>query len=527
MLSLLFHVRNFSVQVPYTLLHTINRHLYYNIQFICSYSHACFLAKLMAKNKLKRLCSWILNYFPSRKKFALVISLLLVMVLIPSSPDTGASAPKAASVAAAIKNLYCNMDAVQRNITVKLKSILRQQEMLPPLDLDYLEAIAGYACRLPTNKPMIVWGPPGSGKRSGMQLMADLWRSQGRVVVVIDLSNFDGTISELNELIHLSVARAFNNTELSRQALISFDQVVKTEGEENTFTRSVLWYTNRVTQPLMRMVVKQIMLFLPFEVDQNIEKRVVDAYSDKLKSLGLYMESFFKGKENTLEEINFKDFFTAIAVLARVQPEMAPIIIFKQLSSFDILQKPMGTEFLHRFINRVRKFEETDNNIPIIISSSNTIWLKATVAADMKQLFETYEVDELGKEEGRKVAVELLGVWDEADFHAVYSRAGGRLQAMGAVFGEQTQNNCSVHTAIAQATARKCDRLRQLISKAPLNSKTIKTILESLPRKIDNAELGRAEVVYLLRKEVIYVDSNGMLQANTRLTQHAITNCLG
>ena len=85
------------------------------------------------------------------------------------------------------------------------------------------------------------------------------------------------------------------NTKLSRQALISIDQVVKTEGEENTFTKSVLWYANWVTQPLMRMVVKQIMLLLiPFEVDQSGEKGVVDAYSDKLKSLGLYMESFFQ-----------------------------------------------------------------------------------------------------------------------------------------------------------------------------------------------------------------------------------------
>ena len=128
----------------------------------------------MAKNKLKRFCSWILKYFPSRKKFALVILLLLVMLLIPSLPDTGASAPKAASVVAAISH-YCNMDAVQSNITTKLKSIMRHQEMLPPLDLDYLIAMASYACRLPTNKLMIVWGPPGSGKRSGMQLMADLW----------------------------------------------------------------------------------------------------------------------------------------------------------------------------------------------------------------------------------------------------------------------------------------------------------------------------------------------------------------
>ena len=51
----------------------------------------------------------------------------------------------------------------------------------------------------------------------------------------------------------------------------------------------------------------------------------------------------------------------------------------------------------------------------------------------MKQPFETYEVDELGEEESRKVV----------DFHAVYSRTGGRLEAMRAVFGEQTQDNCS------------------------------------------------------------------------------------
>lgn len=174
----------------------------------------------------------------------------------------------------------------------------------------------------------------------------------------------------------------------------------------------------------------------------------------------------------------------------------------------------------------MRKFEETDNNVPIIISSSNTIWLKATVTADTKQLFETYQVDELGEEEGRKVAVGLLGVWDQADFQAVYNEAGGRLEAMRAIFGEQTQNNCSVQTAIAQATAKKCDRLRQVISEAPLNSKTINTILESLSRMIDIAELGRAEIIYLLRKEVVYVDSNGMLQANTQLTEHAITDCL-
>ena len=122
---------------------------------------------------------------------------------------------------------------------------------------------------------------------------------------------------------------------------------MKAEDEESSLIKVLSQYANRVIQPLMRMIVKQILLFFPFEVDQEAEKRVYDAYSDKLESLGLYMASFFKRQESTLEEINFKDFFTAIAVLERVQPELAPIVILKQLSSFDILDKPMGKEFLN------------------------------------------------------------------------------------------------------------------------------------------------------------------------------------
>ena len=115
----------------------------------------------------------------------------------------------------------------------------------------------------------------------------------------------------------------------------------------------------------------------------------------------------------------------------------------------------------------MKKFEERDNNVPLIISSSNTIWLQATVAADVEHPFETYKVNELGEEESRKIAVDLLEVWDEADFHTIYSNVGGRLEAMREVFEKQTRNSCSVQSAIAQAIARKCNRLRQLVSESP------------------------------------------------------------
>lgn len=442
-------------------------------------------------------------------------------------PTGNVKLSKPEDVASMIKEKYCNLKEIKGSIIDQLKTAVdSRQEKLPGINVPYLKVLAEYVCSLPKKKPLLVWGPPGSGKRGGLQQFVSKWREQGRMVVVIDLNDFSGDLKQLNVLIDKAVLEGFADHTLSPDMMVALDKSIiaeQEELEESTFITNLMFYVKLLTKPLLYLLASPLQVVLPAPLLTSVEQRVLDIYENRLNGLGQYMESVFKTKEDALEEINFKDFFRAMRLISRMETDSAPVIIFSQMTSLDVLGAKEGNTFITKLIMKLKEFEENVNNVPIIISSTNTLWLDDSVID--QNIFEMYEVQQPSIEQLKVVLVDELKVWSESELSTIYDSVGGHVSSIKNIYRIQLLEGAPLPEAIKQVQEKFCNKLTQAaIGKSKGD---ILKALMGLPRMISLKELLEDKLMsHLLDQEIVYIDSNDILHLVNKGMHDNIEQCL-
>ena len=462
----------------------------------------------------------------SPRRLAMIIGVILIAVLC-AVPTGNVKLAKPEELASKIKEKYCDLKEVKGNVIDQLKeAVHNRQEKLPGINMRYMMRLADYACDLPKRQPLLVWGPPGSGKRGGLQQFVNLWREQGRIVVVIDLSNFSGNLKQLNELIDKAVLEGFTNKTLSPDMMVALDKSIVAEQEEleqNSFVTNLMSYVKMFTKPVLHLIISPLQAAVPSPLSGSVEDQIVDIYEKRLDGLSQYMESVFKTKEDALEEINFKDFFRAIRLISRMEADFAPVIVFTRMTSLDVLGAKEGKTFIAKLTEKLKEFEENPNNVPIIISSTNTLWLEGTTLD--QNLFEMYEVQQPSVEQLKVVLVDQLKVWSESELETIYNSVGGHTNSIKHIYRINVYEGAPLSEAIKQVQERFCDKITQAV--VGKNSTDIQNVLESLPRAIGLTELLKDEVMsHLLDQEIVYIDSSDILHLVNKGMRKQIEQCL-
>lgn len=389
---------------------------------------------------------------PSIQRVLFFIGLiLLVLIFFPVGPGEPVKLTNPKDITAYITDHYCDHDSLLQDANDAIKKAVAEKRQLPSIHLAYLSFLGSYVCDLPKKNPLFIWGPPGSGKKAGLQQLTNQWRKQGRVVVNVDMSDFDGDLKDLNKLIDVAVAEAFSKKEIPRKVIAALDQCIVTEEEEigdGGLIGRFVKYIRMLTKPVLNLLLGPFKSFLPTFVVNIIEKNVEDQYEDRLDNLGDYMESFFKEKEEALEEINFKDFFRAIRIISRIEASYAPIIIFSELNGMEILGDEEGKAFVNRLVRLLHEFEQNENNIPIIISSTNNLWL--TNAGVDDKLFQRYEMFPLTSDDLNELFVKKMQIWKEEEIQQIVQSIGSRPKDIKEVYSLNILNNVPLDSALSQ-----------------------------------------------------------------------------
>lgn len=477
------------------------------------------LIKLLSKF----LPSKVISYFLSLKKLSIVIGIALLAVLLsPFGPGAPVKVLDPEDVAKHIKNTCCDGDQFIERLRNKIIDAVQNKEGLPEINLAYLSFLSSYVCELPKHNPLVVWGP-SSETQSGLRELVDYWQSQKRIVVEIDLDDFNGDLAELNKLIDKAVLYAFAQRKLSRKVLQALDNCITTEKEEMGdlgVKGRIIDIVKIFTKPVISLIAGPLEGFLPANVIDHL-------YEEQLDHLGEYMGSFFKRKNEALKEINFKDFFRAMRLISRIDTSFAPIVVISNLENVE----EEGKIFVKRLIGLLEDFEKHKNNIPIIISSSNTLWLKNAQIDDdeAEKLFHRYEIFALSLEQLVELFVDTLNVWTSEEIKEITEEIGFRSTPFKELYRANILNGISLGVAIDQAQQKVCQELVEAINNYDPDSQALSSFILSLPVKINPSEaISNKQIHYLLSKNVVYLSSYHMLDlvANGNGMKKAIRECL-
>ena len=464
------------------------------------------------------LLSKVIGFFKSVKTLFLIIGIVLLAIFLsPIGPGAPIVLLEPKDVAKHITSTYCDRDQFIKSINVKLENAVKNKEDLLEINLAYLSFMHSYVCELPKHNPIVVWGP-ASETESGLSELVEYWRGQTRIVVEVDLTDFNGNITELNELIQKGVMHAFSKRKLSREILIALDDCILTEKEE----MGDIGVKGRFIKIIKSLTKPIIGLFTLLETAIFSTNVVETWYEENVDNFGEYMGSFFRSKEEAITEINFKDFFRAMRLISRIDASLAPIVVISNLEN----TKAEGKVFVKKLVELLEKFEENQNNIPIIISSPNTLWLKnADIDNDDEKIFQRYELFPLSSEQVNDLLVDKLKIWNTEEIDEITKEIGLRTSPIKEIYRANKLNNIQLTEAISQSQSLVCSNLLEVIggySKEDLNS-----YLLSLPVKVNPGEaLGSEKIQYLLSKKVVYLSSFHMLDLVANGMRNSIQNCL-
>ena len=324
-----------------------------------------------------------------------------------------------------IKSLYCNQSTMSELVFQHFKNWYPQngqtcdgplcgfQEAesigadLPVINIGYMKGLANYVCNVPKEQVLVVYGPSGSGIKKGLEHMVQVWREQGRAVVRVDLSNFEGgnSTDELFGLIQKAILDGFKGRALTVTTIQALNELLKGDTKERENDEDFI------------TLLKKLIMKLP--LTPILRRTLSGFYDSKISSLDSFLGSFMTGDTAAVSQIDFHNFLRAMDIISLYQPDLAPIIIFQR---FEVLK---GTILIDSIFELLKEHEQVGNSLPIVISTRNTQWFHEMNFLQLTDSFITFEVWELDKGTTKEILVETLKIWTEEDYDIIWEALGG------------------------------------------------------------------------------------------------------
>lgn len=457
--------------------------------------------------------------------FAVVFTLLLF--LIPDAYLPQLDTEKTASI---IVKEYCNRSQIEDLLNAPNDDFGSQVgQDLPPLNTEYLEGLASYACNLPKREVLLLWAPPGYGMDSGLHQMATVWKGQGRVVVHIELKDFRGERGELPKIILQAVLEAFKDHDLSMETIQGLEALLdRTSGGEEEEDEVDVKETSLFA--LIRQLTLKAVGFVPL-VSQQLQKKLLAFYDTKLSNLNTYLDSLVRSDAGILGEINFRTLFSAMQILTRYQPQLAPVVIFDHMEVLSKFEGAKGATFVDRLVKLLLKHEEDVNVVPVILATRDTLWFYKTGVFEKPGLFIPYKVEEVSEEEGARLLVRTLNIWTEEEFRKIYAAVGGHSRSISEIFRYSKFFLQSVDRAIESEAEYSDTELSSAIAQANKLGSGTEKFLSQLRDSDYTLALEKVEEVTrgvesLIQSGVLYIDSGLVVKPVSTGMQRAVDRYL-
>jgi hypothetical protein len=296
---------------------------------------------------------------------------------------------------------------------------------------NYLQQLAGYACMLPFRYTLMVHGPKLNGKSAGLQVMANLWRSQGRVVININHKGLVGDYTDFLYYFQAEVKRSLCGLELTSSELqtcyICSEHRTKTPvhlktQEPNFLSQWLHDYTLSTGRFLSQWLHDHYLEESANVFSQRLlHYELATAIGQWLRNGGVdsYLQYVFATTDMALG-MNFRGLMEFLELVAIQRPQAAPVLI---LHDIQLLQDIGGGALLSNILHTLEA-RKRDSLVGVIIESSEHPWELFQVVRS-SYAFWPHLVSYMDHETMRKELVDMLKVFSPTDFEAVWAAVKG------------------------------------------------------------------------------------------------------
>lgn len=191
-------------------------------------------------------CQSFYNQYPRVVYVIVLLLALLVFTWIPSTPEE-------------IMTLSSSDDILKVRDFVEKKysteKTFKGNKSLPLIGLDeYMQKLENYVCTYPSQNVLVVWGAKSVGKTFGINIMVDMWKKQGRVVIDIDLKGFERSFDDFIELTRNAIRISTSPFKLNKFSLRKLnDNMEYTDIKQvETWFYALLGWCYTILEPILR-----------------------------------------------------------------------------------------------------------------------------------------------------------------------------------------------------------------------------------------------------------------------------------
>lgn len=330
-------------------------------------------------------------------------------------PSDGLHIAKFNSAAISIVETFCQPAPLPPPLEVPLHSDWGQ---LPYINSrDFLQQLSRYACVLPSQTTLVVWGPKSTGKSKGIQVMAELWVKQGRLTIDIDLKDFVGGYDHFLHYFRTRTLQALSGHSL-------------TADELRTCYVCSLHFRNKTRLYLEEQHHNVISRWLRDYGFNGSADAIANANAKWAKDLDSYLEFVF-ATTGTALGLDFQGLIEFLELLAIQRPQLAPVIILRELQYLNHIN---GEALISDILRTLESKKQGRSLVGVIIETSEYTWVESTNLLRSRESFQPNLVSYMHKEQSRMELVDVLKVISSEEFETMWEATQGHAGSIDMIF---------------------------------------------------------------------------------------------
>eukprot|EP00696_Hemimastix_kukwesjijk_P002072 gnl/Hemi2/12537_TR4275_c0_g1_i1.p1 gnl/Hemi2/12537_TR4275_c0_g1~~gnl/Hemi2/12537_TR4275_c0_g1_i1.p1 ORF type:complete len:521 (+),score=117.17 gnl/Hemi2/12537_TR4275_c0_g1_i1:109-1671(+) len=445
----------------------------------------------------------------------LLLSILYSFFFFASSHqlcDDLASESALAAAASDARSFYCTNVTIPTTVYAPPNNTAFGDESLPYINNQhYLRTLARFACILPAQSALLVWGPKSVGKTLGLKVMRAAWEAARRPVVRVDLKDFSGNMTTFRDYLYRSLLLPYSRHDVSSAArsirsCVRHRPVSSIPLLENDF---LLESANTVGWQGPLSLLNEFITHGSYGIQD-----IVSGY--------FFASQFASG-------MDFTGLLEALELLAVQKPHLAPIIILQEIQSLRQLNN--GPELLGQILHALESKKQAGSLVSVILETSDLMWVDAANLLRSKESFRDVLVHHLSHDEAEKQLVDTLQAFTPAEFETLWTAVGGHAGSINAIYMER-RSGASLQDAISHQQRVFYSILLASLSVAATHGlrEECETVLSNLTKTVDfslklKQPFSPAVQFLLTHHNVLFVHEAVVTPQHT-LMKHAITTYL-
>ena len=457
-------------------------------------------------------------------------------------------------VARDLKSKFCNDSADFTVQVIKNKTASLGE---PDLILDsstYLKELVKLTqCNFPSRSTALIWGPKSSGKTFGLQLIDRLCTDTERLVFTIDLKGFSGSYQDFLRHVGRVISERIGpeDTRLKWEDRVFLITHRKRMEPSNAINILDTMLRLTIANPLLRDW-QPVAFVLDWVLQTYTAWSAVKAEFDTAREA---IDTMWAARYSTTDlqscvrGLHFIDMLDMFEELARVRPDLAPVVIIREVQRLQELQhdsngsgrlQSTGNNFLQTLFRKLEARKQGESVIPILMETSDWSFANQTRQSVLESS-DSYKYLYVGPLNEVELRHETVGAQrlDGNQFNVIWKAIGGHAGSWARLFRDismpTTINRTdSINESIQLQRQEAYEKLHRALYPAKASneiwvntSKQFLVDFHSAGYRINHDGWFHSKVAReLVRKNILFADPNGTLIPQNQLYRYAIEEFL-